>query len=253
MNKPWYQYHPEKDFLVERVILVTGAGHGLGRMAAYNYARFGATVLLLDYDQKALDALYDQILARQFPEPVMICHDLRDFTIADASHIADQISQQLGRLDGLLHNAGILGMLSPLEHMDPKLWHQTLQVNLNAAFLLLNILLPLLKQAPDAAILLTSTARKRYSRAYWNAYAVAGAGIDTLCTVVADELSSLDGLRVNSLDPGDVNTRLFRQAFPGRSLEDVPTTDSLALAYLYLMGPDSSHIRGRKLSLQSDS
>ncbi len=252
MNKPWDQYQPNRKLLESRVVLVTGAAHGLGQMAAYTYARYGATVILLDYDEQALERLYDQIIESHFPEPVLICHDLRNFNLDDATHIVEQTTQQLGRLDGFLHSAGMLGMLSPIEYMDEKIWQQTLQVNLNAAFLLLKVLMPLLKRSVDAAILLTSAAQRRFSRAYWNAYVVAAAGVDTLCRVVADELDSVPGLRINALDPGDATTRLFRQAFPGRELDNVPITDSLRLAYLYLMGPDSRHICGHKISLQSE-
>jgi len=252
MTKPWYRYQPDRNLLKGRVILVSGAAHGLGRMAAHTYAGHGATVILLDHDEKALEMLYDLMVEQQLPEPVLVCHDLRFFDLGEANKIAEQITAHLGRLDGFLHSAGMLGMLGPIEDTDPKLWLQTLQVNLNSAFLLLKVLLPLLKRAPDAAILLTSAAEQRLSRAYWNAYAVAAAGVDTLCRIVADEIDFLPGLRINTLDPGDINTRIFRQAFPGRELDNVPGTDSLQMAYLYLMGPDSHRISGCKLSLQSE-
>jgi len=252
LNKPWLDYQPDSNLLENRVLLITGAAHGLGRMAAYQYACYGATVILLDQDEKALESLYDRMVEQQLPEPVLVVEDLQTFGLTEADRLVKQITDHFGRLDGLLHSAGILGMLGPIEYIDPQLWQQTLQVNLNAAFMLIKVVLPVLKLAPDAAILLTSIAEQRIRKAYWNAYAVAAAGVDTLCHIVADELESVPGLCINTLDPGDINTRLFRQAFPGRELDDVALPDSLRMAYLYLMGPDSRHISGRKLSLQSE-
>ncbi len=252
MTNPWDHYQPAGNLLAKRVILVTGAAHGLGRMAAYTYARYGATVILLDQDEKALELLYDQIVEKDFPEPVLICNDLCNFEIEQADSIAQQTMTQLGRLDGLLHSAGMLGMLGPIEYMDPKLWQQTVQVNLHAAFLLIRVFTPLLKQSPDASILLTSMAPQWLSKAYWSACAVAAAGVDALSQIVADELESESNLRINTLDPGDVNTRWFQHAFPGRELDHVVTPDSLKWAYLYLMGPDSRGISGHKLTLQSE-
>lgn len=240
-------YQPAPDLLTECVILVTGAGDGLGRAAALAYARHGATVILLGRTQKKLEAVYDQIRAEKLAEPLLMPVDLARATLGDFEQIARAIDQQFGRLDGLLHSAAILGSLSPLSLYALDTWTQVMQVNFNAPYLLTRALLDALTKAESASVIFSSSDAARQGRAYWGAYAVAGAALENLAQTWADELSANTRVRFNTFDPGAVRTTLRARAYPGEDPALLPAPDALIGAYLYLMGKDSQQLNGRAL------
>ena len=133
MNKSW---QPRPLLLAERVILVTGAGDGIGRAAARSFAAQGATVILLGKTQGKLEQVYDEIVAAGGPEPIITPLDLQYLTPDMAHELAETIDRETGRLDGLLHNAALLGSITSIEDYSPDRWQQVMQVNLHAAFLL---------------------------------------------------------------------------------------------------------------------
>src|SRR5690625_5060278 len=190
-------YQPAPDLLAGRVIMVTGAGAGIGRAAALAYASHGATVILAGRTTARLEAVYDDIVAAGGPEPAIVPVDLAGATLEDCRHIAERIDSQLGRLDGLLHNAGVLGERKRIEDTSPESWEEVLRVNVSAAFLLTRALLPLLKAAPDASLIFTSSGVGRQGRAWWGAYAVSKFATEGLMQVLADELGSSTSVRVN--------------------------------------------------------
>jgi NAD(P)-dependent dehydrogenase (short-subunit alcohol dehydrogenase family) len=238
-------YQASPGLLKERIILVTGAGDGIGQAAAKTFAAHGATVILLGKTIPKLERTYDEIVDAGGPQPAIIPLDLEGASYDDYLQVADSIEKEFGRLDGLLHNAGILGALTPIQQYDLKMWAQVLQVNLTAPFLLTRALLPLLKKSTDARILFTSSGVAHQGCAYWGAYGVSKAGQDNLMGVLADELESNTSIRVNSIDPGRVRTRMRALAYPGEEPTMNPAPEEIMTTYLYLMGPDSKEVTGQ--------
>jgi len=240
-------YQPSRDLLADRIILVTGAGDGLGRTAALTYARHGASVILLGRTQKKLEAVYDEILAEQLALPLLMPLDLSKAGLHEFEQIAAAIEREFGRLDGLLHSAAILGTLTPLAQYDLETWQKVMQVNFNAAYLLTRACLGILEKSPGASVIFTSSEMARQGRAYWGAYAAAGAALENLAQVWADELSANTSIRMNTLDPGAIRTALRARAYPGENPLDLTAPDAVMSQYLYLMGPDSRNITGQAL------
>lgn len=243
-------YRARPDLLAGRVILVTGAGAGIGRAAALSFAAHGATVALLGRTASRLEALHDEICAAGFPRPAIAVFDLAKAQGPAYFDLAAQLDNSYGRLDGLLHNAGILGDRTPIEQYDIGTWHQVLHVNLTAAFVLTQVLMPLLRKSPDASVVFTSSGVGRRGKAYWGAYAVSKFGIEGLSQVLAEETAGTTHIRVNCLNPGGTRTSMRRMAYPGEAPASRPEPAAIMNAYLYLMGPDSAGITGQSLDCQ---
>lgn len=244
-------YGPAPDLLQGKVILVTGAGDGIGRAAAESYAAHGATVVLLGRTQAKLESVYDAIEAAGGAQPALFPLDLASATEADYANLAEAMDSTFGHLDGLLHNASVLGERRPIASASWAAWAEVMQVNVNAQFLLSKALLPLLEQAPRASIVFTSSGVGRRGRAYWGAYAVSKFATEGLMQVLADELENTSRIRVNSLNPGATNTAMRRTAYPAETPTTNPSPAAIMPAYLYLMGDDSVGVTGQAVSAQS--
>ena len=244
-------YQAPAQCLNDRIILITGAGDGIGAAVAKSCAEHGATVILVGKTVAKLERVYDDIMNTGGPQPAIIPIDLAGASPADYSNIADLIDKEFGRLDGLLHNAAQLGARMPFEQYDHKLWNKVMQVNLNAPFLLTQACLPLLKKSADASVIFTSADVGRHGRAYWGAYAIANAAIENMMQILADELETNTAIRVNSVDPGPVRTAMRRAAFPGEDFETLNTPADIVHGYLYLFGADSKGQNGQQFSLQN--
>lgn len=244
-------YQPSPDLLQERIILISGAGDGIGATAARTFAAHGATVILLGKTVPKLEAVYDAIIAAGDPQPAIYPMDLEGANYDDYQNLAATLDQEFGRLDGLLHNAAMLGARMMLEQYDLKLWARVMHVNLTAPFLLSRACMPVLRKSADARVVFTSTGVAQQGRAYWGAYGVSKAGADNLMQIMADELEANTAIRVNSIDPGVVATRMRRLAFPAEDAAKLPTADSVMPAYLYLLGPDSKHEKGQIFHAQA--
>ena len=243
-------YRARADLLAERVILVTGAGDGIGRAVSLACAGHGATVILLGRTVAKLESVYDDIVAAGGPKPAIYPMDLEGAVPDDHRQLAQRIDAELGRLDGLLHNAGLLGSLTPLEHYDPVEWLRVIQVNLNGPFLLTQACLPLLKRAADASLLFTSSGVGRRGRAYWGAYSVSKFAVEGMMQILADELDENSRVRVNSINPGRVRTAMRAAAYPAENPDELLMPEDIVLPYLYLLGPDSREVRGKALDAQ---
>ena len=243
-------YTAPDQLLAERVILVTGAGDGIGKAVSLACAAHGATVILLGRTVAKLESVYDAVTAAGGPQPAIYPMDLEGAVPNDHRQLAQRIESELGRLDGLLHNAGLLGSLTPLEHYDPVEWLRVIQVNLNAPFLLTQACLPLLKRAPDASVLFTSSGVGRRGRAYWGAYSASKFAIEGLMQVLADELEENSRVRVNSINPGRVRTAMRAAAYPAENPAELLTPQDIVQAYLYLLGPDGRDVHGQALDAQ---
>lgn len=238
-------YQATKDLLKDKVILVTGASDGIGRVAAKTYAKHGATVILLGRDLKKLEQVYDEIEADGGAQPAIIPMNFSSAIPTEYEQLAINIEQEFGRLDGILHSAGILGDLTPLEMYDPNTWDEVMKVNLRAPFMLTQHLLPLLKRAPEASVIFMSSSVGRKARAFWGAYAVAKAGIENLTVLFADELANTSKVRVNCINPQGTRTAMRAKAYPAEDPSNVPTAEQIMPLFLFLMGAESVGVNGK--------
>lgn len=243
-------YQAPQDLLKDRIILVTGAGDGIGAAAAKAFAAHGATVILLGRTTRKLENVYDEIEAAGHPQAAIYPMNLEGAALKDYEDMAMTIEKEFGRLDGLLHNASILGSLTPMGQYDLELWGKVMQVNLNAPFVMTQTLLDLLKKSQDASVVFTSSGVGRQGRAYWGAYGISKAACENMMQTWADELETNTSVRMNSINPGAVRTSMRARAYPGEDPNSLPTPDAIMAAYLYLMGPDSQALTGQQLDAQ---
>ena len=243
-------YQAPAGLLAGRAILVTGAAGGLGSALARACAALGANVLLCGRNVRRLEAVYDAIVAAGGPRPSIAPLDLER---ADASHygaLADAVRNEFGRLDGLVHAAAALGERAPIEHYDVVTWLKVMHVNVNAAFIVTQALLPLLRLSQDASVVFTTSGVSVRGRAYWGAYAASKFALEGLMQVLADETDTTTGIRVNSVNPGRMRTPMRATAYPGEVPESLPAPDQVLGPFLYLLGPDSRGTTGRRFDAQ---
>lgn len=243
-------YRPHKNLLVGRTILVTGASDGIGRVASITYAHHGADVLLLGRDRMKLEAVNDEITSTTATSPLIVPFDLAKLHAQSEGELIEYLRSAIDRLDGILHNASLLGPKVPMAHYPSSEWERVMHVNVTAAFLLTKALLPALERSSDASLVFTSSGVGRKGRAYWGAYAVSKFATEGMMEVLADELSDTN-IRVNSLNPGRTRTAMRAAAYPAEDPMTLPTPQKHMPLYLYLMGPDSKGVRGQKFDASS--
>tara|TARA_R110001606_G_scaffold382197_2_gene543843 strand:+ start:380 stop:1117 length:738 start_codon:yes stop_codon:yes gene_type:complete len=241
------QYVAPAELLKGKTILVTGAGDGIGKAAALSFAKHGATVILLGRTTSKLETLYDEITSAGYPEPIIHPMDLQHASEEDYKVLGNSIVEQFDCLDGLLHNAAVLGPRAPIEFYPHEAWMKVMQINVNAAYALSRALLPALQAAPNASVVFTSSSVGRKGRAYWGAYSVSKFAVEGLMQVLADELRQTSKVRVNSIDPGATRTSMRKDAYPAENPENLPSPEDKLPLYLYLMGNDSIGITGEAL------
>jgi len=242
-------YQAAADLLKDRIILVTGAGRGIGAEAAKTFAAHGATVLLLGKTEENLNQVYDQIEAAGYAQPVVIPFNLETAAPHQYDELAAMVENHFGRLDGLLHNAAIVGPRTPLQQLSGENFMRVMQVNVNAAFMLTHVMLPLLLLSQEASVVFTSSSVGRKGRAYWGAYGVSKFACEGLMQTLADELDG-SNVRANSINPGATRTAMRAHAYPAENPANLRTPEDLMPAYLYLMGPDSQGINGQAFDAQ---
>jgi NAD(P)-dependent dehydrogenase (short-subunit alcohol dehydrogenase family) len=228
-----------------RVILVSGAGGGLGGVAARALAAEGACVVLLDNIVSRLEKVHDEIVTAGHTQPAIYPLDLSKATEADYAELAEILERQFGALHGLLHSAAELGVPGPLADVKAAQWDNLLRVNLSAAHGLTRALLPLLQRAGDSAVVFTSDSSARLGKAYWGAYGVAKIALEGMARMWAEELASAGQVRVNVLVPGPVASPMRRRSHPGELPEECPPAHTLAGRYVHLLGPASRGLHGQ--------
>ena len=244
-------YQASNDCLKDRIIFITGAGDGIGKAAALACAQAGATVILAGRTVAKLEQVYDQISDAGLAEPNIYPINLEGAIADDYDALAVNLEQQFGRLDGLLHNAGILGQRTPLSHYRQDVWDKVLQVNLTAPFQMTQALMPVLEKSDDASVVFTSSGVGRTGRAFWGAYAVSKFAIEGMVQTWAAELDGLGSVRVNAINPGATATDMRAQAFPAEDPTRLKSAEAIMPMYLYLLGPDSKTINGQSINAQS--
>jgi NAD(P)-dependent dehydrogenase (short-subunit alcohol dehydrogenase family) len=244
------QFIAHPDLLSGRVILITGAGSGLGRALAIECARAGAAVILSGRNLPKLERVYDEIAALAAPTPAIAVLDLALATAVDYDALARVIGAEFGKLDGVVHAAAQLGDRTPLEQYDVPTWCRVLHVNLTAPFILTQVLLPYLRKSADASVIFVSSGVVKQSRPYGGAYAVAKSGLESVRSMLAEELQGEPNIRVNSVNPGRMRTAMRAAAYPAEDPNTLPTPASVSGAFLYLLSARGRSIDGQFIDAQ---
>ncbi len=242
-------YHPDSNLLTDHIILITGASDGIGREAAVSYARHGAQVLLLGRNPLKLQAVADEIANSGKPAPAWFVLDLATATPQAFDQLAREIGHHTSHLDGVLHNAGLLGDVVPMAEQDPQVWQEVMRVNIDATFFLTQSLLPLLLKSNAGSLVFTSSSVGRQGRAGWGAYSVSKFATEGMMQVLAEEYRDTT-LRVNCINPGGTRTKMRASAFPQEDANKLKTPADIMPLYLYVMGDDSRHETGVSFDAQ---
>ncbi len=226
--------------LHNKTVLVTGAGSGIGRAVALEAAKSGATVILLSKTLKKLEQVYDEIMTyhhedAQCPEPIIHPINLLTMTPQDAQKMAKGIQDTFGCLHAIIHCAGIVGQLSPIEYYPAHLWQEVIHLNLTMPFLLTQACLPLLKAAPSSKIILTSADEGQHAKAYFGAYTCSKFGIEALTQVLSQELDNSTSIEVHNINPKKVRTALRLKIYPSEDPSTLITPQEIAKDYIALL------------------
>jgi NAD(P)-dependent dehydrogenase (short-subunit alcohol dehydrogenase family) len=243
-------YDYPQDVLRDRIILITGASDGIGRALAVHCAELGAQVILHGRNVAKLETVYDEIESLDgAARPSIAVLDLASADSEAYLALGDSLAAEFGRLDGLVHNASILGQRFSIEQYDAAEWQKVMHVNVTAAFALTQVCLPMLHQSEDASVIFTSSGVGRTGRAYWGAYAVSKFATEGLSQVLADEHRQ-GKLRVNCINPGATRTGMRLEAYPAEDRDKLKRPEDILNAYVYLLGPDSGGVTGQSLDAQ---
>lgn len=245
-----FDYTATEKLLSKRVILITGAGAGIGRAAAICCARLGATVILLGRTLEKLEAVYDEIESAGYGKPAIYPLDLCTAKDEDYVELADVLAGEFGCLDGLVHNASILGQITPISDYESRTWRLVMHVNVTAPFMMTQALLPLLQASKDASIIFTSSGVGAKGKAYWGAYSASKFATEGLAQVLAEETENTSKIRVNIINPGATRTNMRAQAFPGEDPALNLAPEDIMPTYQYLLGPDSLGVTGQRFNAQ---
>ncbi len=248
-----HDYQAPSGLLNQRTILVTGASDGIGRAAAISYAQLGANVILLGRHQDKLISVYDYIEKKGYPKPAILPLDLAHTTAEQLDQLAQRLLDEFGSLHGLLHNAAVLGEITPLEQYEYGTWDLVMATNLRSVFLLTQSLLPVLRQAAAASVILTSSSVGRQGRPYWGAYAVSKAGIESLNQIWSQELKDTSAIRFNCINPGATRTSMRQYAYPAENPETLRRPEEILNLYHFLMGDASIGITGQSFDAQPNN
>lgn len=248
MQENLLAYVPSEGSLQGRVILVTGAAAGMGRAIAKACAQFGATVVMLDKEVRRAEETYDEIVNAGYPEPAIYPLDMQGATVKDYEDLANNLREQLGRLDGVVLNAAWLSAFTPIKYYEAELWSKMIMVNLHANFLLTRAVLPLLEEAGDASIVF---AAHESNKAYFGAFGVAKAGMDAYCDILAAEYDDPQHfIRVNAVDTGPIRTSMRTLNYPGENPDTMARPEALVGPFLFFLGPDAGKRTGEHLKVE---
>ena len=219
--------------LAGRITLVTGASRGLGRAAALALAEAGSHIVAVARTVGGLEELDDEI-RRIGGEATLVPLDLKDGNAIDK--LGAIVFQRWGKLDGLLGNAGVLGVITPVSHLDVKVWDEAIAVNLSANWRLIRSMDPLLRRSPSGRALFITSGAPRNLRSYWGAYSVSKAGLEALVRTYAGE-NARTGIRANLLDPGPLRTAMRATAMPGEDPMTLPEPKTITPRIVEMLSP----------------
>ena len=243
-------YTYPNDVLRDRIILITGASDGIGRALALQAATLGAQVILHGRNASKLEKVYDAIEAiGAAPRPSIAVLDLASANSESYTTLAQSIEADFGRLDGLVHNASILGERFAIDQYDAVMWQRVMHVNVTSVFALTQVLMPLLQLSEDPSVIFTSSGVGRTGKAFWGAYAVSKFATEGLSQVLADEHRH-GKLRSNCINPGATRTKMRLAAYPGEDRDALKRPEEILAPYIFLLGPDSKEITGQSFDAQ---
>jgi NAD(P)-dependent dehydrogenase (short-subunit alcohol dehydrogenase family) len=219
--------------LSNRVAVVTGASRGIGRAAALAFAEAGAHIIALARTQGALESLDDEIRAKG-SSATLVPMNIKDFAAID--RLGAAIHERWGKLDILLGNAGILGELAPITHIDQAVWDEVMAINVTANYRLIRSLDPLLRASDAGRAIFVSSGAAHKATAYWGPYGISKAALEALVRTYAAETVTTP-LKVMLLNPGPLRTNMRRAAMPGEDPTTLKTPDDLAPHILDLALP----------------
>ena len=243
-------YKAQQNALTEKVILVSGGGSGIGKSAGLIFAEHGADLILVGKNPAHLESTYQEFLDKNLKPPLLHVMDLEKSNENDFQEINTVIEKEFGKLDGLLNNAGILGDKTPLENYKIDVWKKVFDINVHASFLLTKSLLPVLKTAVNSSIIFTSSGVGKRGKAYWGAYSLTKFATESMMQIFSEELENTSNVRVNSIDPGRVRTKMRAAAYPAEDPLSLLEAKDIMNAYLYLMSNDSLETKGESISAQ---
>ncbi|CRK85873.1 Uncharacterized oxidoreductase YciK [Candidatus Providencia siddallii] len=246
------KYQPKQNILNNKTILITGASSGIGREAAITYSYFGASIILIGRTKEKLNIVKSEIRKQTGRSSAIYILDLLTATKETYKLLVKNIKKEHQFLNGVLHNASILGEISLIKNQSSVTWHNVMQVNINGPFMLTQALLPFLLKTNNASLVYTSSSVGKKGRAGWGAYAVSKFATEGLMQILADEYKETN-LRVNSINPGAVNTNMRANAFPLEDPLKLKTPTDIMPAYIYLMSDDSLGKTGISFDAQSDN
>jgi NAD(P)-dependent dehydrogenase (short-subunit alcohol dehydrogenase family) len=221
--------------LAGKIALVTGASRGIGKAVAKLFAREGAELILVARTTGGLEELDDEIRKINGRTSLLVPLDLREFEAIDRLGYA--LYERYGRLDVLVGNAGDLGTLAPVGHIEPAEWQRIIDINLTANWRLLRSLDPLLRQSEAGRAIFVSSSVGSQARPFWGTYSVSKAALEMLVRVYAEEIKQTK-IRANLIDPGRTRTGMRAAAYPGEDPLTLPTPDEIAEKFLPLALPD---------------
>jgi len=230
--------------LNDKVILITGAGNGIGKAVALECANRGASVILLGKTVQKLENLYDEIVAKDLAKPAIYPLNMEGASPDDYDDLYNNINKEFGRLDGLVNNAGWLGASCPIQQYDAELWYRVMQVNLNAPFMITKACIPLLLKADSASVVFTVDSK---SSAYWGAYGVAKAGLQSLMQILSEELESKN-IPVNAINPGPVRTHLRSRAYAAEDPNKLNAAEDVTDGFIHLLSLNNTDETGQTFS-----
>ncbi len=224
---------PKAGLLSGRVALVTGASRGIGRAAALALSEAGAHVILVARSIGGLEEIDDQIKIGG-GEATLVPLDVRDFDGLD--RMGASIFERWGKLDALLGNAGVLGQLTPIAHIQPKKWDEIFAVNVTANWRLIRSCDPLLRRSDAARAVFLSSGAARKSTPFWGAYAASKAALESLVLTYASECADTN-VNVNLFNPGATRTKMRAQIMPGEDPMTLPAPEDMAPQIVELLLP----------------
>lgn len=220
--------------LQDRIALVTGASRGIGRAVAKRFAQEGAHVVLVARTEGGLVELYDEIITEDGSATIVVA-DLTNFDLID--QMAVGLGERFGRLDILVANAGMLGPMGPVSHVEPDVWRQVMDLNVTANWRLIRAFEAHLKQSDAGRIILVSSGITAAPRAYLGPYAASKAALESLGGTFAAETVKTS-IRVNTIDPGSTRTAMRRAAYPGEDPQTVKPPEDVAETFVDLASPE---------------
>jgi NAD(P)-dependent dehydrogenase (short-subunit alcohol dehydrogenase family) len=221
--------------LAGRIALVTGASRGIGRAVARRYAQEGADLILTARTVGALEELDDEVRAINGKTSLLVPMDLRNMDTID--QLGAGLYERYGKLDIVVGNAGVLGQMSPLHHIDPPAWQEVIDVNLTANWRLIRSLDPLLRQSDAGRAIFVSSGVAQNVKAFWGAYAVSKAALEMLVRIYAQE-NRQSKIRANLIDPGRTRTGMRAAAYPGEDPATLPAPEDVTEPFVRLARAD---------------